>query len=162
MPSKFNALDRFMKYKNPESVLVVIYSLSSQRCLMMQRQDDPSFWQSVTGSLEVGETPYQTAVREVKEETSFDLSINAYQLIDLYYSVDFAIFPQFRHRYAPGVTINREHWFYLLLPNEIEPKLTEHLAFQWLSIQSAAALTPSWNNRQAIENITKWLSENEI
>lgn len=43
-----------MNYKRPESVLVVIYANSSGRVLMLQRRDDPDFWQSVTGSLEEG------------------------------------------------------------------------------------------------------------
>ncbi|WP_392559976.1 dihydroneopterin triphosphate diphosphatase [Orbus mooreae] len=148
-----------MKYKNPESVLVVIYCQTTKRCLMMQRQDDPSFWQSVTGSLEMGEKPYQTAIREVKEETGFDILRHAYPLIDIHYSIEFEIFPQFRHRYHPNVSTNREHWFYLLLPEESTPSLTEHLAYQWLSIEQAIVLTPSWNNRQAIEQIREWLGD---
>lgn len=43
-----------MAYKRPESVLVVIYARQSGRVLMLQRRDDPDFWQSVTGSLEAG------------------------------------------------------------------------------------------------------------
>ncbi|PVF13341.1 dihydroneopterin triphosphate diphosphatase, partial [Yersinia pestis] len=35
-----------MNYKRPESVLVVIYAKSSGRVLMLQRRDDPDFWQS--------------------------------------------------------------------------------------------------------------------
>ncbi len=45
-----------MAYKRPESVLVVIYAFSSRRVLMLQRRDDPGFWQSVTGSLDGDET----------------------------------------------------------------------------------------------------------
>ena len=56
--------------KRPESVLVVIYNDADQ-VLAMQRQDDPTFWQSVTGSIELGETPLQTAIREVEEETGY-------------------------------------------------------------------------------------------
>ncbi|WP_392562611.1 dihydroneopterin triphosphate diphosphatase [Orbus sturtevantii] len=140
-----------MCYKNPESVLVVIFCPNTQCCLMLQRQDDASFWQSVTGSLELGETPYQAAIREVKEETSIDIELADYILVDTKQTVEFEIFPQFRHRYAPGVTTNREHWFYLSLPHEIAPILTEHLNYQWLSYDKAAEITLSWNNRQAIE-----------
>lgn len=147
-----------MQYKNPESVLVVIFCYTTQRCLMLQRQDDANFWQSVTGSLELGEAPYQTAVREVKEETNIDIIANHYQLIDTHFSIDFEIFPQFRHRYAPKVTTNKEHWFYLPLPSEVTPILTEHLAYQWLDFESAIKLTPSWNNKQAIKKISQ-LSE---
>ena len=57
-----------MKYKNNQSVLVVIYAQNSGRVLMLQRRDDTDFWQSVTGSLEPGETPKETAMREVWEE----------------------------------------------------------------------------------------------
>ncbi|KYK91979.1 hypothetical protein SA3733_09130, partial [Aggregatibacter actinomycetemcomitans serotype d str. SA3733] len=35
---------------------------------MLQRCDDPDFWQSVTGSLEENETPRQAAIRELWEE----------------------------------------------------------------------------------------------
>ena len=32
---------------------------------MLQRQDDPDFGKSVTGTIEDGETPRQTAIREL-------------------------------------------------------------------------------------------------
>ncbi|WP_242550092.1 ATP-binding cassette domain-containing protein, partial [Pantoea agglomerans] len=40
--------------KHPVSVLVVISARDTGRVLMLQRRDDPTFWQSVTGSLEAG------------------------------------------------------------------------------------------------------------
>ena len=43
-----------MTYKRPESVLVVLYNEHSQ-VLVMQRNDDPDFWQSVTGTIEADE-----------------------------------------------------------------------------------------------------------
>ena len=42
-----------MQYKNNQSVLVVIYAKDTNRVLMLQRQDDPDFWQSVTGTMKV-------------------------------------------------------------------------------------------------------------
>ncbi len=44
-----------MSFKPPVSVLVVIYAEDTKRVLMLQRRDDPAFWQSVTGSLEAGD-----------------------------------------------------------------------------------------------------------
>lgn len=140
-----------MQYKNPNSVLVVIYAKSSHRVLMLQRQDDPEFWQSVTGSLAEKETPFLTALREVKEEIGVDIVAEHLELIDCNQSVEFEIFPHFRYKYAPNVTHCKEHWFLLALPDEREPILTEHLAYQWLSVGQAAELTKSWNNRAAIE-----------
>lgn len=137
-------------YKNPNSVLVVIYVPQTQKVLMLQRQDDPEFWQSVTGTIEQGEQPYQTAIREVKEETGIDMVAQNLCLYDCKKSVRFEIFTQFRYKYAPNVTHNTEHWFLLALPEEITPTLSEHLAYRWLSIDDAVALTKSPNNAQAI------------
>ena len=62
-----------LKYKNNQSVLVVIYAESTHRVLMLQRQDDSTFWQSVTGTLERNETPRETAIREVWEEVGLKI-----------------------------------------------------------------------------------------
>lgn len=143
-------------FKKPESVLVVIYCQITLRCLMMQRKDDPNFWQSVTGSLENNELPFETAIREVFEETGIDIVGSNLSLVDAKHVVEFEIFPQFRHRYAPQVKINKEHWFYLPLTTEVKPMLSEHLAYQWMSIQDAANLTLSPNNREAIKKIVNY------
>lgn len=139
------------QFKRPESVLVVIYSRDSGRVLMLQRNDDPDFWQSVTGSLEAGESTEQTALREVREEVGIDIQAENLILQDCQRSVEFEIFTHFRHRYAPGTTHNLEHWFCLALPTEREVELSEHHAYQWLDKAQAAQLTKSWSNRQAIE-----------
>lgn len=139
-------------YKRPESVLIVIYAHNSGRVLMLQRQDDPDFWQSVTGSLEEGEQPAAAAAREIKEEIGIDVAAKQLTLSDRHQSVIFEIFPHFRHRYAPGVTHCKEHWFTLFLPEEFTPHLTEHLDFRWLAPEQAVTLTKSWSNAQAIKN----------
>lgn len=143
-----------MGYKHPVSVLVVIMARDTGRVLMLQRQDDPAFWQSVTGSLEAGEAPLTAAVREVGEELGIDVLAERLEMEDCQRQIDFEIFPHYRHRYAPGVTHNHEHWFRLRLPAERDITLTEHLAFRWLRPAEAAALTKSWSNRQAIEEFT--------
>ncbi|EJL89039.1 dihydroneopterin triphosphate pyrophosphatase [Pantoea sp. RIT-PI-b] len=140
-----------MGFKHPVSVLVVIFARDTGRVLMLQRRDDDSFWQSVTGSLEAGETPRQAALREVLEELAIDIADEKLVLDDCHKQIEFEIFPHYRHRYAPGTTHNREHWFRLALPAERDLLLTEHLAARWLDPVAAAALTKSWSNRQAIE-----------
>ncbi|WP_238085032.1 dihydroneopterin triphosphate diphosphatase [Pseudescherichia vulneris] len=140
-----------MVFKCPVSVLVVIYAQDTKRVLMLQRRDDPNFWQSVTGSLEEGETALQAAVREVKEEVAIDVAAEQLTLIDCQRTVEFEIFMHLRHRYAPGVERNTESWFCLALPHEREIVFTEHLTYRWVDAVDAAALTKSWSNRQAIE-----------
>ncbi len=139
-----------MRYKKPHTVLVVIYDEQTNHVLLLQRNDDATFWQSVTGSLEQGETPAMAAAREVHEEIGVDIVAEHLTIVDCQKCVAFDIFPQFRHRYAPNVKTGTEHWFLLALPCTITPKLTEHTAFQWLPPKQAAALTKSWNNAAAI------------
>lgn len=146
-----------MKYKNPNSVLVVIYAQNSGKVLMLQRQDDPEFWQSVTGSLELGERPIETAIREVKEETGIDILAEQLELKDCNEWVKFEIFSHFRYKYAPSITHCIEHWFLLGLPKEQQPILSEHLAFKWVTVEQAIKLTKSPNNAMAIK---KYLTNN--
>ena len=148
-------------FKKPESVLVVIFCQTTKRCLMLQRKDDPNFWQSVTGSMEDDELPQDTAIREVMEETGIDIIGQKLKLIDANYSVEFEIFPQFIHRYAPNVKINKEHWFYLPISSEVTPILSEHLSYQWMAIKNAANLTLSPNNAEAIGKIDSIMKHNE-
>lgn len=140
------------KYKIPTSVLVVIYNKELE-VLLLHRKDRKNFWQSVTGSIELKESPYEAAIREVKEETSIDTKI--YPLQDWHLSNQYKIYSHWRNRYAPGTTHNIEHIFGLEVPKDIiiklEPK--EHIDYDWLSIKDAKEKVFSWTNRLAIEKL---------
>jgi len=61
-------------YKIPESVLVVIHTPALE-VLLIERAESPGFWQSVTGSKDAWDEPFDvTAAREVAEETGLDVS----------------------------------------------------------------------------------------
>lgn len=139
-----------MAYKTPESVLVVIYTTDLQ-ILLLERADPAGWWQSVTGSLEPGEIPEQTAAREVNEEVGIDT--RAYKLQDWGYSNRYEIFACFRHRYAPDVTHNTEHVFGLLIPKQTDIRLApqEHLRYIWLPAQLAMEKCFSPSNQAAIK-----------
>ncbi|MHB1331293.1 MAG: dihydroneopterin triphosphate diphosphatase [Sulfuriferula sp.] len=141
-------------YKQPISVLVVIYTLDLQ-VLLLERADQPGLWQSVTGSRDGEETLLQTAVREVAEETG--LEAQCFQLSDWGYQNTFFIYPQWRHRYAPGVTENTEHVFGLLLPKilpiVVSPR--EHLGYTWLGVEAAAEKCFSPSNAEAINRLIR-------
>ncbi|MFT4940893.1 MAG: dATP pyrophosphohydrolase [Paraglaciecola sp.] len=136
-------------YRRPESALVVIFDLRG-RVLLMQRNDDSEFWQSVTGTLEPNETPVQTANREVKEETGIDIQAGAYQLVDCQQSNQYEIRARWQHRYPPGTKINTEYVFALQVSGDEYISLTEHSAYLWL--EKAQAMEKVWSNtnRQAI------------
>lgn len=136
------------KFKRPESVLVVVYTLTG-KVLLLRRADDPDFWQSVTGSLLWEEArPRQAAVRELKEETG----LGAAGLQDAGLTQRYAILPQWRQRYAPEVKENIEHVYFLALPaaSDITFNPAEHSEYGWYSFDAAAAKVASWTNREAI------------
>lgn len=135
------------KFKQPISVLVVLHD-GAGNVLLLERLDRANFWQSVTGSLEVGETPFQAALREVAEETGFRLPET--QLDDCRHHIEYEIYPHWRHRYAQGVTHNTEHWFRAQIAANSVPQLSEHRAWQWLPIVQAAERVFSPSNREAI------------
>jgi dATP pyrophosphohydrolase len=141
-----------MPYKIPVSVLVVIHT-PDLHVLLLERADHPGYWQSVTGSCDLGETTWQTAIREVREETGLDAA--KYALSDWRQTYEFEIFAEWRHRYAPGVTRNTEHVFGLQVPEALPVVLAprEHLAFRWLPWEDAAAAVFSWTNAAAIRQL---------
>lgn len=136
-------------YKQPRSVLVVIHTADLQ-VLLLERAAHPGYWQSVTGSREDEETPLATACREVAEETGIAMPADCFA--DWRITNTYEIFPEWRHRYAPGVTRNTEHVFGLCLPEAIDitPAPDEHRDWCWLPWRTAAERCFSWSNRDAI------------
>lgn len=139
-------------FKTPISALVLIYTVDLQ-VLIMERADKPGYWQSVTGSLEQAETPLQTAIREVQEETGLEAA--KYTMQDWHASNIYEIYPHWRHRYAPEVTHNTEHLFGLLLPEPLPIKLApdEHVQYEWVDWREAAKRVFSWTNVDALSKL---------
>ena len=139
-------------FKTPISALVLIHTTDLQ-VLIMERADKVGYWQSVTGSLEAGETPKQAAQREVLEETGLDA--NLYDLQDWQASNIYEIYPHWRHRYAPGVAENIEHLFGLELPQALPITLApdEHTRYEWVDWREAANRVFSWTNIDALKRL---------
>lgn len=139
-----------MSYKLPISVLVVVHTADLE-VLLLERALRPGFWQSVTGSLDWPREPLAAAAaREVMEETGIEPASGRLQAWNA--ANTFEIYPQWRHRFAPGVTHNTEHVFGLRLAERAPVRLApdEHIAFAWLPWRDAAQKCFSWSNRDAI------------
>lgn len=140
--------------KIPESVLVVIHTPALD--VLLIRRVDAGTWQSVTGSKDTPDEPFeQTAVREVGEETGLacgpGTALHA-GLMDWGLENIYDIYPRWLHRYAPGVTRNTEHVFGLCVPRAVPVTLNprEHTHWQWLPWREAADTCFSPSNAEAI------------
>ena len=155
MPSPFGSVPEGRKFKRPESVLVVVYTRGG-KVLLLRRADHPEFWQSITGSMEWGdEQPAETAARELREETGIDVAPQS--LCDWQIQNRYVLFPQWRYKYAPGVTENTEHFFSLELPAEVPVTLSpsEHSEYAWVSFDEAIERVFSWTNRDALLHLAR-------
>lgn len=144
-----NSNDSSSAYRRPESVLVVVY-VSPTQVLMLQRTHPGGFWQSVTGSLEWGESANSCAQRELQEETGIQR-----QPINTGVINQFEIMPQWRQRYAPEVSTNQEYVFALQLETACVPILSpdEHVSYEWLEAEQAINRCFSSTNAEAIAQI---------
>ncbi|MGV3727347.1 dihydroneopterin triphosphate diphosphatase [Hydrogenophaga sp.] len=144
--------------KIPQSVLVVIYTPALD-VLLIERADASGFWQSVTGSKDTPEETFEaTAVREVWEETGIDAGAPGHVLTDWALENVYEIYPQWRHRYAPGVVHNTEHLFGLCVPAALPVRLSarEHRDQVWLPWREAANRCFSPSNAEAIGWLPKF------
>jgi dATP pyrophosphohydrolase len=116
--------------------------------LQLLRREPTGFWQSVTGSLNPGETPLRCARRELREETGLDGDSG---LTDGGFINRYPIHQAWRHKYAPEVRENTEYVFHLELPGRCDITLSpEHLEYRWLPREQAAEAAGSATDKAAI------------
>lgn len=138
-------------FKIPESVLVVIHTAALD--VLLIRRADAGTWQSVTGSKDhPHESFWDTAVREVREETGIHALHGDCRLKDWALENVYDIYPAWRWRYPPDVSCNTERLFGLRVPEGTPIVLSpsEHTAHQWLPWREAADRVFSPSNAEAI------------
>jgi len=135
--------------RRPESVLVLVYT-KAKDVLLLQRKDNPEYWQSVTGALETDELAAQAARRELFEETGLKL-----ELVDHKQTREYLIAEQWRPRYPEWATHNTEHLFSACLASRVDVTLdpAEHLDSRWLEASEAMSAVFSGTNREAIMQV---------
>lgn len=141
-----------MPYKLPRSIQVVIYSQTakSRDYLLLKRlPSHGGFWQTCTGSLELGETHKAAAVREVFEETG--VACREEDLLELQLTNVFEIAPPWRAKFAPDVTHNEEVCFALRVEKrEVQLDVTEHDDYDWVDYSNALQMLYWDSSKKAV------------
>ena len=80
---------RFVQFIDPKVGAAVLAVDSNRRVLLVRRSGDPArgSWCLPGGFMDIGETPQETAIRECKEESGFEVEIT--RLLDVFYYEDY-------------------------------------------------------------------------
>lgn len=131
--------------------LVKVMIHDDHRVLLLHRKPERgNFWQPITGSIEDGETPIETARREIVEETG-----NAGEPNPLDLEQSFMIESQFLAARHAGPIIASEVGFVAQLPSTatIQMDAEEHDAFGWFSFSEAYEKIRWSDDREALERL---------
>jgi dATP pyrophosphohydrolase len=138
--------------KQPRSVQVVVFREDAglRRYLLLKRiARYGGHWQTVTGSLEPGETHLAAAERELFEETG--IAARREEFIDLHLINTFQIAPQWLHRYPPGISHNEEVCFAIRVHNrEVSLETEEHEQYCWPQYARAVEMIYWESTRRAL------------
>lgn len=103
----------------------VIYKLENKSIYILLIKHNKGHWSFPKGHMETGETEYQTAIREVKEETNLDIKI----------------YDGFRYvtTYSPKENVIKDVVYFLSTPinSEIKPQLEEVQKIEWINENEA-------------------------
>ncbi|MGZ8868007.1 MAG: lipoyl(octanoyl) transferase LipB [Thermoanaerobaculia bacterium] len=129
--------------------LVKIVVHDRDRVLLLHRRAERgNFWQPITGSIEEGETPAQTAKREMIEETGIPVTPSEVGLTQ-----SFMIESQFLSAKHPGPIIASEVAFSVAvdsrMPIQMDPE--EHDEYGWFTFAEAYEKIRWTDDREALE-----------
>lgn len=99
-------------------------------------------WEFPGGKMESGETEEQTIIREIREELDMQIEVKS-KLLTVEH-----LYPDFH------LTMHT----YLCKTEQSEPKLTEHLAFRWLSIDELGEMDWAGGDVPVVENLLTLLT----
>ena len=106
--------------------------------------------------MELGENPYDTALRELQEETGINKQKSDLIFDDL--SHKFMIYSEWIDRYEESTYSNKEYIFSLKLNDEVSVKLSrEHSSYKWVDLYDAIHLVFSWTNKAALKSIPNFI-----
>jgi lipoyl(octanoyl) transferase len=119
------------------TISVVLRREDGRVLLMKRKPERGGFWQILTGRIEIGESPLQTAAREIHEETGFAPRLD--EVRELNYVHSFALGEIFAQETAFAVTVAGE------------PALSdEHEAHRWCTPEEARELLPFAGLKRAV------------
>ena len=136
----------------PLQVLVypVTFSKHESKVLLLKRnQKRGGFWQGVTGAPFENEPLSDAAIRELREETGFEVE----SIIELGFSYTFPTPREYRHLYSDDVSEIVEHVFFVETDGSSPVLSTEHDEWRWCSFKEARQMLKWKENKTALDRV---------
>jgi lipoyl(octanoyl) transferase len=146
--------------REPTIRLVKVMIHDGERVLLLHRRPERgNFWQPITGSIEEGESPLETARREILEETG-----HPGEPEDLDLRQSFMIESQVLASRYPSPIVASEISFVAQLSSHaaIHMDADEHDHFGWFSFAEAYEKIRWTDDREALEQLEKKLSGSQV
>ncbi len=118
--------------------------------LIKRKPEDGGFWQTVTGTLEEGETLKDTLVREIEEEVGIKEN-NIQEISDFVY----------RFNWDKKGWCQTDYVFAVLVDTDKVVLSHEHTDFVWLDPEEAIERVKTQGNKEAIKKVLEWLKGQE-
>lgn len=120
-------------------------SLGWQETYYLLLHYEAGHWDFSKGNIEPGETDFQAAIRELKEETGIT-QIRQY--------------PKFKEKITfsfkkEGKLVHKEVTYFLAETKELKVKLTEHTAYQWLPYEKTLQQLTFKNSQELLKKANK-------
>ncbi len=122
--------------------------------LLHRRRERGNFWQPITGSIEDGESPLETARREIVEETG-----NRAEPDDIDLTQSFMIESAFLEARYPTPIIASEVGFAAQLDSQLPILMDkeEHDEYGWFTFQDAYERIRWTDDREGLERLEQWI-----
>ena len=140
--------------------LVKVMVHDGERVLLLHRRPERgNFWQPITGSMEEGELPHETAHRELIEETG-----NAGEPVALDLKQSFMIESQFLAAKFPPPIIATETGFVVEMSSEAAIRIDaeEHDDYGWFTFAEAYEKIRWTDDREALEHVERRLTSSQV
>lgn len=124
-----------------KSAGIILFRRTEQGNKYLLLHYEAGHWDFVKGHIEEDESEKETAIRELKEETSI---------------TKFQLYPDFREKLSffykrDNKLIHKEVIYFLAETSEEKVRLTEHLEYKWLPFEQALNQTTFKNSQQILK-----------
>jgi|Deesub1362B_J571_1020462.scaffolds.fasta_scaffold00005_243 8-oxo-dGTP pyrophosphatase MutT (NUDIX family) len=138
-----------MQREEERSAGAIIYYENGDRRLYLLLHYPAGHWDFPKGNIEKGESPLDTAKREVYEETGLE---------DIYFVPGFEKRIEYFYR-REGTLIHKEVIYYLAKSKSKEVKISyEHKGFKWLGYREALKRATYRNSKEVLKAAEDYLS----